>query len=237
MRKFTQLFFILISIFWFSDTAVMASEDSTYTFSWLDRDKEVFVLQNRKFRKKDHFIFHGGAGFTTSGSFSKGTSYQGKIDYFFHEEFGIEISYTKNNNIDNKTSELIRAAGTNAFRRLTQNYFGAMFLWAPFYSKVNTFNKIIYLDWIVGVGFGKLDENNNQQKFSTIAPSDEETSESHQGVMWSLGPMFYLSKNFSVKFDVNAFHYRAQSFQSSATNSEKIWNTHVDLTLLLGLRF
>lgn len=220
-----------------------AGEDSTYSFSWLDRDKEVYVLQNRKYRKKGHFILNVGGGITTSGAFTNGTAIQGKLDYFVHEEFGFSFVYTQNNGEENTTAETLRGtagtAGARPFRRITENYLGGMFLWSPFYSKINTFNKIIYLDWIIGLGFGKLDETNNKDEV-LLGTDRPEVTQSHQGPMWSFGAMFYLSKLMSIKFDVNGFHYQAErvfSGTSGGAVGDDIWTSHFDLTLLLGLRF
>lgn len=239
MMKRTLLIFLSLMISHVS----FAGEDSTYSFSWLDRDKEVYVLQNRKYRKKNHFILNVGYGVTTSGAFTNGNAIQGKLSYFMHEEFGLGIVYTKNQGEENTTAETLRGtsgtAGARPFRRITENYMGAMFLWSPFYSKINTFNKIIYLDWIIGLGFGKLDESNNREEVLVGADRDDIT-ESHQGPMWSLGAMFYLSKMMSLTFDVNAFHYQAErvfSGTSGGSIGDDIWTSHFDLTLLFGLRF
>lgn len=238
MKRFFIIFLSLILI-----PLSFAGEDSTYTFSWLDRDKEVYVLQNRKYRKKGHFIFHAGYGKTTSGAFTTGSAIQGKIDYFFHEEYGFGLVYTKNDGEENTTAESLRGttgtSGARPFRRITQNYMGAMFLWSPFYSKVNTFNKIIYLDWIIGVGYGSLDEKNNKDELiqRTNMP---DVSQSHNGPMWSFGALFYLSKMMSVKFDVNAFHYQAERIFSDTSGGQvgdDVWTSHFDLTVLFGLRF
>lgn len=239
MKKILTLLLFLTII----PIKIYAGEDSTYTFSWLDRDKEVYVLQNRKFRKKDHFIFHLGGGTTTSGAFTKGTAIQGKIDYFFHEEYGFEFLYTSNDGEENTTAETLRGAtgqaGARPFRRITQNYLGGMFLWSPFYSKINTFNQIIYLDWILGLGYGSLTETNNKDEV-LLGTDREEVEQSHQGPMWSFGALFYLSKTFSVKFDVNAFHYKAERVFSGTSGGEvgdEVWTSHFDLTVLFGLRF
>jgi outer membrane beta-barrel protein len=221
-----------------------AGEDSTYSFSWLDRDKEVYVLQNRKYRKKDHFIFHAGYGKTTSGAFTNGTAIQGKIDYFFHEEYGFEFIYSSNSGEENTTAETLRGStgtsGARPFRRITQNYMGAMFLWSPFYSKINTFNQIIYLDWIIGLGYGSLEETNNKDEV-LLGTDRPDVTQSHNGPMWSFGALFYLSKMMSVKFDVNAFHYQAERvFTGSTVNGsvgDEVWTSHVDLSVLFGLRF
>ena len=39
-----------------------AAESDLYNFSWLDKDKEIYVLQNRKFKKVNRFYLSGGFG-------------------------------------------------------------------------------------------------------------------------------------------------------------------------------
>jgi hypothetical protein len=52
-RKLPMIRFsvILLALFTFLSPKIYSSEGSTYSFDWLDPDKEVYVLQNRKFRK------------------------------------------------------------------------------------------------------------------------------------------------------------------------------------------
>ena len=62
---------------------LVAGESSTYDFSWLDPDKEVYVLQNRKFRKKRSLFVSGGGGKTLSGAFVDSNSITGAHGIFF----------------------------------------------------------------------------------------------------------------------------------------------------------
>ena len=69
---------------------VVANEKSVYEFSWLDKDKEIYVLQNRKFRKVGKVYVGAGGVKTISGAFVD--SYGGTLrgGYFFSEDWGIE---------------------------------------------------------------------------------------------------------------------------------------------------
>ena len=146
-----------------------ASEKDIYEFSWLDPDKEVYVLQNRKFRKAEHLYVNLGAGITTSGAFVDSTSIQGRAGYFISEDWGIEVLYAKNNGKENDNFKAVRATsngtGSTPFRRIVESYTGGMIVWSPFYSKINTFNKIVYMDWIFGLGVAQLQEHNNKTFF------------------------------------------------------------------------
>ncbi len=103
-------------------SSAYASESSVYDFNWLDTDKEVYVLQNRKFRKDSNLYLSAVAGMTTSGAFVDSYSYQGRIGYFFKEEYGVELLFAKNSSSKNETYENLQAAtNSDTFYRKVGN--------------------------------------------------------------------------------------------------------------------
>ncbi len=216
-----------------------AGETSTYDFKWLDPDKEVYVLQNRKYRKNGKVNISAGGGFTTSGAFVDSKAFQGRVGYFFREEWGLELIYAKNSGKENDTARSVRnegASGSTPFRRITQNYMGAMAIWSPFYSKVNTFNTILYFDWLLGLGMAKIEEQNNRSEFlSGSTGSNIQSTETHSGVLWGTGLKFYLSEMWDIRADVTGLHYQAN--KASTRSTANVWYEHYDLTLALGVRF
>lgn len=213
---------------------VMAAENSVYDFSWLDQDKEIYVLQNRKYRKDDSLYLSLVGGKTTSGAFIDAQTYQGRIGYFFTENFGVELLYAKTQSKTNTSfSDINRIA--NTYYRKVENYMGGMVLWSPFYAKINTFNKVIYFDWIFGLGGAKVETKNNKQKL--INPTDDRlTSENHTALMWGTGPRFYLSEHWSIRLDLTAFHYKAN--KQLDTNLEKSTRfSNYDLTAGVNFSF
>jgi len=212
-----------------------AAETDTYDFSWLDPDKEVFVLQNRKYRKVQKIHLNVGYGITTSGAFVDATTIQGRFGYFFTENYGFEVLYAKNSGNENTTAESVRFEGRAIpFRRIVDGYMGAMFLWSPFYSKINTFNKIIYMDWIFGFGYAKLDETNNLDAFIADNKNLSEKKSSHSGVMWDIGAKFYLNESWSIKLDLTTVHYQAIKADGSGQDG---WFSNYDLTAAFGYNF
>ena len=159
------LFLLVISFFYTVPQSVWAGESDTYNFSWLDPDKEVYVLQNRRYRKANRLHVYAGVGKTLSGAFVDSSNIQGRAGHYFMEEYGFEVIYSKNSGKENTTAANVRdngsGTGSRPFRRIVDTYYGGMFLWSPFYSKINTFNTIIYYDWIFGAGIGKIKESNN----------------------------------------------------------------------------
>ena len=217
---------------------IFASEKDIYEFSWLDPDKEVFVLQNRKFRKANHLYVNAGGGITTSGAFVSSTAIQGRVGYFFSEDFGFEGIYSKNSGKENDTAKGVRSSGpqgtgTTPFRRIVDNYAGAMILWSPFYSKINTFNSIVYMDWIFGLGYAQLKEKNNKLAFQSAALASTETLESHSGIIWELGLKFYLSESLSIRTDLTAVHYNTQNISTPGS----AYTSNFDATASIGYSF
>lgn len=232
----SKLMLIFICATFFFTPKIQASEKDVYEFSWLDPDKEVYVLQNRKFRKAGHLQFNLGGGITTSGAFVDATSLQGRAGYFFTEDLGIEGVFAKNSGKENSTALGVRnpgGAGSKPFRRIVENYTGAMLLWSPFYSKINTFNKIVYMDWIFGLGYAQLKENNNQRELLASGSDTVKTSETHSGIMWDLGLKFYLDESFSIRTDVTAVHYNAKNVTTTGSS----YYSNFDTTISLGYAF
>ncbi|MFZ4713956.1 MAG: outer membrane beta-barrel domain-containing protein [Bacteriovoracaceae bacterium] len=229
MKKLFTLIVLMMT------SLVYASESSVYDFSWLDADKEVYVLQNRKFRKDKKLYLSGLAGITTSGSFVDAMSYQGRVGYFFTEEFGVELLYSKNMSKKNETYKNVQASGVDTFYRKIEDYMGGMFLWAPFYAKINTFNKVVYFDWIFGVGGAKLTTEDNRNDILVNSPGDDPlTSSSQTAVMWGTGPRFYLTDHWSIRLDMTAFYYKADR---QITNSRKESANFSNYDLTLGLNY
>ena len=217
-------------------TNLFASEKDIYEFSWLDPDKEVFVLQNRKFRKASRLYVNVGGGITTSGAFVDSTTLQARAGFFATEDYGLEVVYAKNNGKENDTAKGVinkgNGPGSQPFRRIVQNYTGAMFVWSPFYSKINTFNSIVYMDWIFGVGYASLVEKNNKAYFTAFQDKTE-TEETHGGIIWEAGMKFYLNENFNIRSDLTAIHYSADQVSLPGTS----YRSNFDATVSLGYTF
>ena len=236
MKILGLFFYVLITIF---SEQVFAGEKDVYEFTWLDPDKEVYVLQNRKFKKSNMFHLNAGFGITTSGAFVDSTSMQARAGYFFTEDWGFELLYSKNSGEENDTAKSIRStsaisSGQTPFRRIVQSYYGVMGLWSPFYTKINTFNKIAYMDWIFGLGYGNLTEKNNKFAFDSNAFNRTKVSEeSHGGLLWTAAMKFYLNEHWSIRGDFTGVYYGATE---PVLNKKQNIN-HYDATLSLGFGF
>ncbi len=230
------LSFLMLSSFAF------AAEDSLYKFSWLDKDKEIYVLQNRKFRK-DGKLYLGGTGVKTiSGAFID--SYGGTLrgGYFFSEDWGLELVYGKNSGSENNTAKGVKEQGTVPFYRKIDTYAAGMLMWSPFYSKINTFNQIFYFDWMLGAGLASISTLDNRNKFDTGAANENTlTSESNMGLIWNSGLRFYVSESWSIRLDFTGLHYQADKTKklegASNTSKSKQLFSYYDLGIGLNYTF
>lgn len=199
---------LMLSILMFIMVTVShASEKSLYNFSWLDKDKEIYVLQNRKFRKDDRFYLSANGVKTISGAFVDSFGGNFRAGYFFNEDWGIEGVFGIASGDKNNTAKGVEDQQARAYYRKVDSYMGAMFMWSPFYSKINTFNKIFYYDWMFGLGLASAKISDNRNEFNST-PSSTLTSENALGAMWNTGLRVYLSDSWSLRIDITALHIK-----------------------------
>lgn len=235
MKLILSLFFTCMTM-----TAI-ASESSVYDFSWLDEDKEIYVLQNRKFRKKSNVYIGGSLGKSVAGAFID--SYEGNLmgGYFFNEDWGIELSYSKVSGSTNKTHDAVNTQGTIAYYRKIDTSLTAMLMWSPFYSKINTFNKIFYYDWMFGFGLANLTTKDNRNEFLGTANADHGklTDESVSALTWMTGVRAYITKSWSARIDFRAIHANVDAQVGSQGNikTEKKFNNYYNVNFGLNYTF
>lgn len=217
--------------------AASAAEGDMYDFSWLDPDKEVYVLQNRRFRKQSRPYVSGSWGKTTSGAFVDATNIQARAGFFFMEDWGIEGLWSTNSGEENEAFKAVRATSSFPFRRIVQGYYGLMLVWAPFYSKINTFNKIFYKDWLFGVGYGTVDEKNNMKAFQQDDPGVPDVLEKHTGLLIQGALKIYLSPTWDARVNLATLHYSANRPTNRDGGLKKVWNHHYDLSFGVGMTF
>jgi outer membrane beta-barrel protein len=225
MKKFVLMFVSLISM------VAMADEKSLYHFSWLDKDKEIYVLQNRKFRK-DGRLYLGATGVkTVSGAFIDSYGGTARGGYFFREDWGVEFVYGMGSGTENDTAKGVREQSTVPYYRKVDSYMGGMVMWSPFYSKINTFNRIFYFDWMLGLGAASVSTSDNRKKFEPGAPNTL-TKESNMGILWNTGLRFYISESWSLRLDFTGLHYSAKKSKqsggagSNVTKADKLFSNY-----------
>lgn len=233
--KFLLILLTLLSL------PALAAESSLYDFSWLDKDKEIYVLQNRRFKKASSFYLGGTAAMTLSGAFIDSMGGTLRAGFFFREDWGIEAVFGQNSSQENDTANAVKEQGTVPYYRKVDSYTGAMFMWSPFYSKINTFNKIYYFDWLFGLGAANIKTLDNRNKF-TPGAVDSLTAENLFGALWSTGFRFYINEKWSARLDVTGLIYQADKSKQAGggsnpiTTASKLYNSY-DLGLGLNYQF
>ena len=228
---------LLVLVTLIMSSVVIADEKSLYNFSWLDNDKEIYVLQNRKFRKDGNVYVGGTLAYNLSQDFLD--AYGGTVrgGYFFTEDWGVELLYGKNSSNQNDTARGVKEQGARPFYREIDSVMGAMLMWSPFYSKINTFNKIFYFDWMFGLGAASINTKDNRKLFDTsISEADQKkmTDESVVGALWNTGFRFYINEHWSLRLDMTGVSYKADK-QKINQSSEKSTASKVFSSYDLGL--
>jgi outer membrane beta-barrel protein len=230
MKRILSLILLVVS------GIVFAAEDSMYDFSWLDKDKEVYVLQNRKFRKAGKVYVGGTMGRSLSGAFIDSNEANLVGGFFFSEDWGLELSYTKAEGSTNKTADAVLANSSIPLYRKMDTSMTALLMWSPFYSKINTFNKIFYYDWMFGVGVTNAQTIDNREEVIADASSGELTTESVSGIAWMTAMRFYISDSWSTRIDFRAQHINAE-MQITAGDVEDRWNHYYNFNIGLNYTF
>lgn len=240
MKMNSKNIFVCLSLTYvtLSAQALRADEKDLYDFLWLDPDKKVYVLQN-KVHKKDKTVFANvGYGTGLSSNFQDTSMIHGNLGFYFTEEWAIEGLYTKYSNKDNEAMEnLRRLNGSTPFIRNTESNYGLIAKWSPFYGKINTFNKIFYFDWNLGLGLGKLETSSNATTVSNQTIANSYKKESYTSVIAKTGLSFHATKNIHVGLDLIMNNYKAPGPTiNGRVPASKIRN-NMDAVLTIGVSF
>ena len=129
-----------IGFYCFLATLAFAKEE--YDFSWLDPDKKIYVLQNRRYRKAEHPTFSILGGMGLSGAYRTTYDFEGRAAYYFTEALGVEALFNWNINRSNSTFDALNQASTGTLPTIREikNQVAGLFQWAPWYAKINVFN-------------------------------------------------------------------------------------------------
>jgi outer membrane beta-barrel protein len=214
----------------------IASEKSVYDFSWLDKDKEVYVLQNRKFRKDGKLYVALNGVKTISGAFIDSYGASARVGYFLKEDWGVEFLYGKNSGDQNDTFKAIGVTGTIPFYRKVDTMMGGLVWWSPFYAKINTFNQIFYFDWMFGLGLAQVTTLDNRNRFVAGPNQNEMTSESNMGGLWSTSMRFHINQAWSLRLDFLGTHFNATKRDSNNKESSSLFSNY-DLSMGLVFAF
>ncbi len=226
-------FCLLLCLSWVPANWARA-EDGTedYNFSWLDPDKKIYVLQNRRYRKANHFMVSvmGGAGF--SNPYSNAYNLDPRIAYYFSESWGIEGFYTFTFNSPNTTLQALSQASANItpqVRNVTSQD-GALVHWVPWYAKINVFNKILYFDWYLDAGAGTINTSVNTASLSTAANL---VYQNFFAFYFGTGHLYHLTDNWILRLDFTGAVFSAPIYGTSGGNA---WYSNYNVAAGIGLK-
>jgi outer membrane beta-barrel protein len=213
-----------------------AADDDEYSFNWLDPDKKIYVLQNRRYLKANHALLSVLIGPGLSNSYRNAFNVEPRLAYYFSEAWGVEFFYTNTFNQPNATvSALQRATSTTlAVVREIHSELGAMVHYVPWYAKINVFNKILYFDWYLAAGAGTVhsiltDSGSSSSPATGVAKLTQDSGSFFLGT----GHQFHLSENVVFRLDFTGAFYNAQI---DTTNGDKTWYSNFNFGVGLGLR-
>lgn len=205
-----------------------------YDFSWLDPDKKIYVVQNRKYTKARRFEVVLDAGIGVGEPYRSRTAFIPRGVLYFNEHWGIEglagfMSNAENDDFNN----LKQVSSTIPSVRDVQQFAGGSIVWLPFYGKLNTFNRLFYFDWYLSLGLNQVKSEIDLNTSSTGAPRVQE--DSYFGVHWGSGMKFFVTKNFGVRLDYLALYYKAPiALRGVIDTVEDTFDNHF---LTMGLSF
>lgn len=231
-----QLLAILSAAF-FSISA-KSSEGDLYDFLWLDPDKKVYVLQNKVYKKERSFYFNLGYIYGTSNEFQDTHGGHFSAGYYFNEEWAFEVFGNKYSNSNNESYDnLTRINSSVPFVRRFDSFYGGMVVWSPFYGKINTFNKIFYFDWSVGLGAGKV---NTESNALTAADPDQASTfekESYNAAAIKTGLRFHATENIHINIEYLRTTYKAPGPTINNRPGEEKFRANSDLIFSIGISF
>lgn len=207
--------------------------DSGYDFNWLDKDKKIYVLQNRRYTKAGHVFLSLMGGPGLSNPYLTAWNLDPRISYYFSEAFGIEAFYGFTFNAPNNT--LTALANTTPTTvpviREFKNELGLMAQWVPWYAKINMFNKILYFDWYLQAGMGQLATQIQTQTNTQLPPSF--TSQNLFALYVGTGHIYHVSDDFIVRADFTGSYYHAPLQGNAGSNT---WFSNYNFELGIGYR-
>jgi outer membrane beta-barrel protein len=210
------LAFAVLAIFSTSHGAAAASGDAAvdpgrddYDFSWLDPEKKIYVVQNRKYTKAQRLELATGYGVGMGETYRTQRTWSVRGIFYLSEHFGVSAFMLNNTNTENDTFTQMKIIGTSVIPtvRDTDRYVGGSVIWLPFYGKVNMFNQILYIDWHFEAGLGtaatEIDLNTRAAGQPVI------NSASFTGFHWGSGWKFFINRNWGARLDFLSTYYKA----------------------------
>lgn len=194
-----------------------------YSFSWLDPEKKIYVLQNRKFLKSFRPFLSAMGGTGLSNPYRTAMNVDGRLAFFVSEAWGLELFYARGFNSANSTASVLTTSipGANPITREITTRMGALIQWIPWYAKINFFNLILHFDWYINAGAGQMTFNAN----GSLSPTTF-TAQNVLAIYAGTGHLYHINKWLSVRVDLSGTYFPSRT-QVDAGATE--WYSNYDL--------
>lgn len=208
-----------------------AKDDDEVDFSWLDQDKRIYVLQNRKYRNDQRFGLYASGAMTLNDPFRNGYGGIVRASYSFTDQLGLETFFGFFGHVDSTTLSAVKSrSSTLPYVREVRSYFAGVGSWTPFYGKFNFFNKIIYFDWFFNAGIGYIQTANDINTVSGASP--QWNKDNRFGIFFGTGQKYFLNKNLLIRWDILGMNYGATGADGGSRRF-----TQADFAIGLGYLF
>ena len=215
-----------------AESTVTKSDDGDeYSFEWLDPDKKIYVLQNRKYTKANRVMLSLMGGLAKNSPYETSFSLDPRIAFYFSEQLGFEVFYTNFFNSPSTDYQALVSTNANVLPNVfkVKSQVGGLLHWVPWYAKINFFNSILYFDWYLSGGVGQVTGDVYTSGLGDKAP----VAKSFTGYYLGTGHQFHLSQSVSVRLDfTNCWFNAPLRYTSGATQ----WFTNSTFEAGLGLR-
>jgi outer membrane beta-barrel protein len=173
---------------------------------WGNEMREVQVLQKRLYRKEDRWEFELMTGVIPNDEFTTYVPLGGRIDYFFAEDFGVELWGSYLIRISSELEDFLEANFNQSLLvELPQKLSwlaGANFLWSPIHGKIGFFtDKLAHFDMHLAFGVGVVGTD-----VTKLARTEAKVDIAGNV---GLGLRFFLSDSIALRFDYRQFFYAA----------------------------
>jgi len=231
---------ILLMVAWqiAGPSSLLAAEKDLYDYLWLDPDKKVYVLQNKIYKKAHSVYAQLGYIYGLSSDYTDASGVHFSTGYYFKEEWALELMYNSYSNKFNDAYQSLQSINQSVpFVRQLEKSYGALAVWAPFYGKINTFNKIIYFDWHFGLGLGKVETSSNALTVASTTTADNYRKESYTGILGKTGVRVHVNKRWHVDLSYLRTTYQAPGpLLPNRAQTDK-WRANGDVIFSVGFSF
>lgn len=210
-----------------------SKEDDEYNFNWLDPDKKIYVLQNRKYQKAGHAVLSVTAGFGFSNPYKSTYNIDPRLAFYATEAWGVEVFYTATMNTSNSVLTALSTAAPNTLPliRQIQAQMGVLIHYVPWYAKINVFNTVLYFDWYFAGGVGSVQSFVDTRTMASQASNFVE--QDLLGIFFSTGHAYHISQSLLFRLDVTTSFYNAPINGLTGVTS---WYSNINFGVGLGLK-